>query len=93
MYESFVASPTGATDPAAWDDIGLGKNDVGVQAVGPEVPGNGATAPLPMLIRQRINPISPTVARSTAKVSQQDRRPFWAAQRAMRLHLENFSHP
>ena len=51
MYESFVASPTGATDPAAWDDIGLGKNGVGVQAVGPKVPGNGATAPLPMLIR------------------------------------------
>ena len=51
MYESFVVSPTGATDPAAWDDIGLGKNDVGVQAVGPKVPGNGADAPLPMLIR------------------------------------------
>ena len=51
MYESFVASPAGATDPAAWDDIGLGKNGVGVQAVGPKVPGNGADAPLPMLIR------------------------------------------
>ena len=66
MYESFVASPAGATDPAAWDDIGLGKNGVGVQAVGPKVPGNGADAPLPMLIRQRFNPIRPTVDRSTA---------------------------
>jgi hypothetical protein len=27
------------------------------------------------------------------KRSQQGRRPFWAAQRAMRLHLESFSHP
>ena len=68
MYESFVASPAGATDPAAWDDIGLGKNGVGVQAVGPKVPGNGAIAPLPMLVRQRFNPISLTAKRSAAKL-------------------------
>ena len=70
MYESFVVSPTGATDPAAWDDIGLGKKDVGVQAVGPKVPGNGADAPLPMLIRQLPNPITPTASRSAASSSK-----------------------
>ena len=69
MYESLVASPTTATDPAAWDAIGLGKNGVGVQAVGPKVPGNGAEAPLPMLIRQLPNPIGPTATRSAARLS------------------------
>ena len=106
MYESFVGSPTGATEPEAEEAIALdqvvvdvhhqddvqGCNEeqeaevvqgqvglwgfVGVQAVDPKVPGNGAGhAPLPMLIRQRF-PISPTTTRSVARISSKVRSLF-----------------
>ena len=99
MYESFVGSPTGATEPEAEEAIDLdqvvvdvhhqddvqGCNEeqeaevvqgqvglwgfVGVQAVDPKVPGNGAShAPLPMLVRQRQFPTLPTASRSAARL-------------------------